>query len=65
MCVPVSEGVPITETILSEEQQADPGMTDQYAFSRGMRLLWKSSSESLGKCLVYRPFRKGYMLDLK
>ena len=39
--------------------------TDQYAFPRGMRLLWKSSSESLGKCLVYRSFRKGYMLDLK
>ena len=27
MCVPVSEGVPITETILSEEQQADPGIS--------------------------------------
>ena len=64
MSVPVSEGVPITETILSEEQQADPGMTDQYAFPRGMRLLWKSSSESLGKCLVYRYSEKEHLLDL-
>ena len=31
MCVPASEGVPTPETILSEGQQADPGMTDQYA----------------------------------